>query len=142
MQHFAFRAGDQVYAIDVQEVYRVLDDLKVTPVPLTPRCHFGLLYHRGELFDVIDGVHLLGKGGTVLRRNSRGILVKRADKKLALVPDEVIGLVWEGEPAGRDSAGIGRANAIQPISIAQLWQMLTERFHGFDQVSKNLYPGI
>ena len=100
MELFAFQAGNEILGIPPQQVVRVVENAAITPVPLMPPCYLGLLAHRGELFDVIDVSCLLYLGTAVARSQPRIILTKWSSRRLALVPDRILGLVWPADNTG------------------------------------------
>jgi hypothetical protein len=93
MELISFKAGGEYMGMDAQYVHRIVNDEKVTPLPLVPSPHMGLMYYRGEVFDVIHVGSLLKGVEARYDQNTRVILLKWATKKLALVPDSIIGLV-------------------------------------------------
>ena len=142
MEWFAFKAGDEYLGIEAQYIHRVVDEIKITPVPLLPPCHRGLMYYRGEVFDVIDIGGLLGKSkaagppasqasppakqseaarARALRagnENSRIILLKWSHKKLALAPDKIIGLIWVEDNKGKETVYTPRPHRLSPPATA------------------------
>ncbi|MFP4085629.1 MAG: chemotaxis protein CheW [Desulfobacteraceae bacterium] len=91
MEYFIFETGGQSFGIDALCVYRVVDDLMITPVPLLPPYYRGLGYHRGELFHVVDGRIFAGE------RQERPetphiILLKWNRHNLGLVPERIVGI--------------------------------------------------
>lgn len=103
MELFAFQAGNEILGIPPLQVVRVVENVPITPVPLMPPCYLGLIYHRGELFDVVDVSCLLYLGTAVARNQPRIILTKWSDHRLALVPDRILGLVWPAEETEAES---------------------------------------
>lgn len=72
-----FARGGQVYAVPLPLVVQVLEEPRITPVPLTPPSHRGLLYHERALHPVIDlaawrGDEAAGPGRTVLLLDAGG----------------------------------------------------------------------
>ena len=141
MEWFAFKAGDEYLGIEAQYIHRVVDEVKVTPVPLVPQCHMGVMYYRGEVFDVIHIGSLLGKSEAVCKENSRIILVKSSSKKLALVPDKILGLIWVEDNKGkqtayapslaqRDGAGQEEEYAVRLITPEHIWKKISKLSYG------------
>ena len=139
MEWFAFRAKEEVLGLDAQYVYRVVDDAKITPVPLTPECLLGLTYYRGELYVVIDIVNILGYGKADPERNSPIILIKWSDKKLALVSDEIVGLLWIEDEVGDPPTYTKGDDVVRSISPENIWDTLLKLSHGPDEIPKNLH---
>lgn len=146
MEWFAFKAGDEYLGIEAQYIHQVVDEIKVMPVPLVPFCHIGLMYYRGEVFDVIHIGSLLGQREAVYHENSRIILMKWSSKKLALVPDKIIGLIWVDDskreqtvyapstprlsPAERDDGGQEGEYAVTLITPEHIWEKVSELSYG------------
>lgn len=135
MEWFAFKAGDEYLGIEAQYIHRVVDEVKVTPVPLVPDCHRGLMYYRGEVFDVIHIGSLLGQGGAVYLENSRIILMKWSTRKLALVPDHIIGLICVGDTKREQTAyapddGHKKEYALRLIAPEHIWEKVSELSYG------------
>ena len=142
MEWFTFKAREEVLGLDAQYVYRVVDDAKITPVPLTPECYLGLTYYRGELFTVIDIVNMLGYGRVRLGRNTPVVLVKWSDRKLALVTDEIVGLLWKEDEAGSLPTYSKGDDDIQFISPENIWNNLLKLSYGPDEIQKDLCRGV
>jgi chemotaxis signal transduction protein len=138
MECIVFKAADTYFAIEAQHTHRVLDDVRVTPVPLLPLCHLGLLYYRGELFDVIDIGTLLGreKGDQVNAgtKNYRVMLLKWSQRKLALMADEIVGLTWSGDSKGGKEAPSQEECNFELITPDHIWEMLSRLSYGYHKV--------
>lgn len=134
MEWFGFQAGDTTFGINAQYVYRVVDDVKITPVPFAPDCHLGLVYHRGELFDVIATADLLGHGKADVTGDFRIILIKWSDKKLALVPDAIIGLLWIENNQENQNVHTTDDHVVKLITPDDIWNKLLELPYGPDQI--------
>ncbi|MBL7211686.1 MAG: chemotaxis protein CheW [Desulfobacteraceae bacterium] len=138
MECFTFKAADKYLGIEARHIHRVVDEATITPVPLLPLCHLGLLYVRGELFDVIDIGHLLGqeKGSkpSADRENYRAILLKWSQGKLALVPDEIIGITWIEDNNGEEGVYFQEGYKIQVITPEHIWEMLSGFSYGYRKI--------
>jgi chemotaxis signal transduction protein len=146
MEWLAFKAGDEYLGIEAQYIHRVVDDVKVTPVPLAPDCHRGLMYYRGEVFDVIHIGSLLRQRGAVYPpaspepasggrwraglENPRIILIKWSTRKLALVPDHIIGLIWIDESKREQTPHAQREYTVRLISPEHIWEKVSELSYG------------
>ena len=145
MKLFAFQAGNDNLGIPPSQVVRIVESVPITPVPLMPPCYLGLIYHRGELFDVVDVNCLLYLGTAVARNQPRIILTKWSDRRLALVPDRILGLVWpatNSPDAGSpkfDHHGSGKSATTAVMEVEKpprllnldaLWESLETWFHG------------
>ena len=114
MELFAFKTAEEYLGIEAQFIHRVVDDVQITPVPLVPSCHMGLIYYRGEVFDVIHVGSLLGQKEAVYNENSRIIFLKWSHKKLALVPDHIIGFIWIKDTKGEKTFYTPRPPRLSP----------------------------
>ncbi len=131
MDCFVFEAGGKCLGIEARYVYRVADKADLTPVPLLPPCHAGILYHRGELFDVIDLARLLKKGeaGTS-GRHPRVILLRWDQRKLGLIPDRIIGVTWLDNETDRETAFTREGLPIHIWTPEAIWHRLSELPYG------------
>jgi chemotaxis signal transduction protein len=137
MKLFVFKAKDKYIGIESEFVYRIIDDYKITPVCLTPKCYAGLIFYRGELFDVINIRLLLGYSGHSENiyeesvENQRIIIVKWHNKKLAVIPDEIIGMIWiDGNSEGVNSYRHENKD-INLIKPDYIWKKLLELSYGY-----------
>jgi chemotaxis signal transduction protein len=134
LEWFAFKAADEYFGIDARHVYRVVEDDRIASVPLAPPCHLGLVYYRGEMFDVIDIVSLLGKRKAGMKDNFRIILVKWSDKKLALVPDGIVGLLWIEDGKDTDTVYVGGNYTARLVTPEYIWSTLLKLPYGPDKI--------
>lgn len=137
MKLFVFKSKDKYIGIESEYIYRIIDDYKVTPVCLTPKCYAGLIFYRGELFDVINIKLLLGTSESSesaydeLIQNQRIIIVKWHNKKLAVIPDEIIGMIWiDGDFEGLSIYQHEDKN-INLIPPDYIWKKLLELSYGY-----------
>jgi chemotaxis signal transduction protein len=142
MELFTFQARDQILGIDAQYVYRVVDDISIAPAPLSPACHLGLLYYRGELFDVIDIASLLGQGKADVAGNFRIILVRWSGKKFALVPDRIIGLLCIEDKEKGQTVCAKENHVVRPITPDQIWNELLKLRYGPKKISEDLHSRV
>jgi chemotaxis signal transduction protein len=134
LEWFAFKVADEYFAIEARHVYRVVEDARITPVPLAPPCHLGLIYYRGELFDVIDIVSLLREKRAGMKDNFRIILVKWSDKKLAMVPDGIVGLLWIEDGKDTDTVYAGGNFTARRVTPDYIWSTLLKPIYGPDKI--------
>jgi len=134
LELFTFKVADEYFGIDTRHVYRVVEDASITPVPLAPPSYLGLMYYRGELFDVIDIVSLLGKRKEGLKDKYRIILVKWSDKKMALVPEGIVGLLWIEDEKNTDNVYEGESYATRHITPDYIWSTLLKLPYGPDKI--------
>jgi len=135
MEWLTFIAGEKELGMEAGHVYRVVDDARITPVPGTPACHMGLIYHRGELFDVVHLGTLLSGAATSAARPLNAyrwiILLKWAGKKLALVPDRIVGLLWLDDTQEGCRAVTRENRTVMRITPGEIWKKLMELPYGF-----------
>ncbi len=133
MECFAFKAADNYLGVEARYVYRVVDVVEVTPVPLVPPCYMGLIYYRGELFDVVHMGRLMGQGPT-LQESPRIILLRWSHKKLGLIPDRILGLLWIEDGEQREEAFSESGYAVKLISPDEILNTLSGLSYGPHQV--------
>lgn len=138
MELFIFKSGEEYLGIDASYVYRVVEEIKITPVPMVPPYYLGLLYYRGELFEVVDIAGLLGSGKAKLKGNPRIILLKWSDKKLAVIPDVISGLLWIEDKKGEDTIFAEGNHSVRVVTPEQIWKRLLEFSYGPTKISKDL----
>ena len=130
MEFLCFQAAGQYLGIEARYVHRVVDDGEITPVPLQGSCYMGLMYSRGDLFDVIHFGDLLGQQQAVQNENPRIILLKWSGKKLALVPDKIIGMICIENYDKKQSVYTQADYTVQVIMPDHIWKMLSEISYG------------
>jgi len=131
MEYFTFKANDRYFGVEAQFVHRVLEGMPIARVPLVPACYLGLIYYRGDLFDVIDAANLLSSGAKSLnRKDARIVLLKWNQQKLALLPDEIIGLVWFDNIKGDGTVYSHNNFSVRIITPNAMWDSLLELSYG------------
>lgn len=130
MKWFTFEAAGEYLAIEARHIYRVIDEVKPTPVPLVPSCHMGMIYYRGELFDVIEVGVLLGQRRTASKRNLLIILLRWGHKRLALVPDKITGLVWIEDTREQQAVYTQGEYTFRLLTPDDIWKALSELPYG------------
>ena len=95
----------------------------------------GLLFYRGELYDVIDAGILFNQKTSVMDSHSRIILMKWNRNKLAIIPDVVVGLVWIDDPAIDQGASTAHGQMIDLITPDSLWNRLLKLSYGPGKIS-------
>jgi chemotaxis signal transduction protein len=122
-------SGKQM-GIAARHVYRIVDDAAPAPVPLLPPCHMGILYYRGDLFDVIDLCQLLGgQDSGPCEKSPYVILLKWGQRKLGLLPDRIAGIRPIADADG-DTVFTQDGQAIRLITPEDIWQRLSELPYG------------
>ena len=130
MEWFAFKAADEILGMDAGYIYRIIGDIRITPVPLAPECYLGLIYYRGEMFNVVDVVDLMGYGKADLDTDNRIILVKWSDKKLAFASDKIIGLLWIEDDKVENESYTDDEYTVRRITPELIWNKLMELSYG------------
>lgn len=134
MEIVEFLIDGRLYGLDAQHVNRVIENVNIFSTPFMPDCHLGLLFYRGEIYDVIDVGILFNQKTSVVDSHSRIILMKWGRNKLAIIPDVVVGLVRTDDPAvAPDETGHGqKIDLITPDSI---WTRLLKLSYGPGKIS-------
>ena len=130
MKLFVFKSKDEFIGIESDYVHRIIDDLKITPVPHTPESYTGILYHRGELFDVINMRLLLGYPDDGSAEPNRIIILKWLDKKLAVIPDEISGMIWIDDDSSNGNEYYHENSKIRLITPDYIWKKVSELYYG------------
>jgi len=130
MDYFIFEAGEKYLGIAVQYIYRIADDIKTTPVPSVPSCYRGLIYYRGDLFDVIDVGSLMGKERFLSNGNPYLILLKWDQRKLGLVSDKIIGIKWIEANNGNRTVFTEDGSTVELITPEEIWKNVSELAYG------------
>ena len=104
------------------------------PVPLTPPGYAGLIYYRGELFDVADLGVIIGKPNPAKYQRKLNILLKWNQKGMALAADEIIGLKSVEKEDGKQESFTLEGIPIKLITPECVWKMLSELPYGPRQI--------
>jgi len=131
MDCFVFEAGGCFLGIEARHVYRILDDVEMAPVPLLPPCHLGIIYHRGDLFDMIDVGMLLGREGRVPDRPPYAILLKWDQRKLGLIPGRIIGITSVENKDNHETVFTGEGLSIHILTPEAIWKGFLEFPYGY-----------
>jgi chemotaxis signal transduction protein len=134
MKFFVFKARDEFLGIESKYIHRIIDDSKVTSVCLTPECYEGLLYYRGDLFDVINLASFLGYPKNENTENQRIIILKWVNKKMALIPDEIIGMIWTVNDSDDRRIFNYEGNSVRILNPDDMWKKLTGFFYGYHKI--------
>lgn len=130
MDIFIFEAAGHNVAIEAKYIYRIADDVNIVPVPLMPSCYEGLIYYRGDLFDVIDMGRLMQKDASLPHDDPIIILLKWDTVKLGLIPDRIVGMKWV-EHDGVSGTVIGQeGDTAKLMTPDDIWSKLAESAHG------------
>ncbi|RLF57829.1 MAG: hypothetical protein DRN37_05840 [Thermoplasmata archaeon] len=134
MELFVFNSAKDYLGIDADYVYRVVEEIKITPVPMAPSYYLGLVYYRGELFEVIDIVGLMDKGKAESKANTRLVLLKWSDKKIAFIPDRISGLLWIEDKMGQDTIFTEENHPVRIITPENIWSRLLKTPYGSTKI--------
>lgn len=131
---FVFKAFDQYLGMKPRYIYRVVDEIRITPVPLVSKFYVGLIYYRGELFDVLQAGRLTAEGG-LADDSGRIILLKWAGKKIGLIPEKIVGLTWiSGEGEGEEEEYGPDGHSLRFIEPDDIWDMVNGFSDGSDKI--------
>lgn len=130
MDCFVFEAAEKHLGIEAQYVYRIADEVRLTPIPLLPSCHVGIIYYRGDLFDVIDVGRLLGKGGPIADRPLYVILLKWDHRKLGLIPERIVGIKRVEDENNHEMVFAKDGLSIHMLTPEAIWKTLSTLPYG------------
>ena len=130
MECFIFEAAEKCLGIEARHIYRIADNIKPTPVPLVHSCHVGIIYYRGNLFDVIDVGSLMEGGESLPEGNPYVILLKWNQRRLGLIPDRIVGLEWIEDFNDTQTVFTKDGRTIQMITPEEIWKILSELPYG------------
>jgi twitching motility protein PilI len=125
-------AGTEHWMLELPDAGEVVSVPELTPVPRTRFWFRGIANVRGALFGVVDLAAFLGQAPSVLRQESRLLLVgQRFGTNVALLVDGVLGLRKLGEFAPEvgapEPAPAARASwvgeAYRDTDAARWWQL-------------------
>jgi chemotaxis signal transduction protein len=130
MEYVTFKAGDEYLGIEAQYIHRVVEEVNVTPVPLAPTCYMGVMYYRGEVFDVVHAGSLLGNSEATVGETARIIVLKWSNKKLALVPDHITGIKqFKDNKEGKASFGF-QDYTVRIVAPEEIWEKVSGLSYG------------
>jgi len=130
MECFIFKAAEKCLGIEIEYIYRIADDIQVTPVPLAPPCYRGVIYFRGDLFDVVDVGSLMGGERSLLNGNPYIILLKWGQRKLGLISDKIIGITWIEDNNGSRTVFTKEGRTVELITPEEIYKILSKLAYG------------
>ncbi len=130
MEYFVFKVRERYFAIGAQYVYRIVDDLMVTPVPLLPDCYEGLSYYRGELFDVVNADIIVGKEKDASKQGGYIILLKWDQHNLGLIPDHIVGLKWMDDDHLQETNQMVDGLSVKLVTPEAVWESISGMDYG------------
>ena len=133
MELFVFTAGDKHLGMEARFIHRIIEGVSVAPAPFMPPFYLGLIHYRGELFDVIHMAGLMGEKSES-RDRARLMLIKWSQRKLALVPDRIVGMTWIDDGPEIPKTWLHGEKAVEILTPDYIWNRLTGFSHGPDQV--------
>jgi chemotaxis signal transduction protein len=134
LEWLTFKIGEEIFTIETRFIYRVVDELKIAPVPLMPECYLGLAYYRGELFDIIHLNTLLMGVAVHPARKGRVMLMKWPGRHLGLMVEEIKDFSWAEAPAALESPATRENGPPMPITPQYLWDRLMGLEYGRREV--------
>ena len=130
MDIFIFEAAGHYIGIEAKYIYRIADSVSIVPVPLMPVCYEGLIYYRGDLFDVIDMGRFLEKEATTPHDDPYIILLKWNAETLGLIPDRIVGIKWVEDNGGTGAVFNERGDMVKLMTPGGIWKKLAGLANG------------
>ena len=130
MDIFIFEAANHYIGIEAKYIYRIADSVIIVPVPLMPACYEGLIYYRGDLFDVIDMGRLMESEALTPRDDPYIILLKWDAGKLGLIPDRIVGMQWVENHAGTGTVFNKKGDSVTLTTPDEIWNKLAGLSYG------------
>ena len=130
MDIFIFEAAGHYFGIEARYIYRIADGVVIVPVPLMPGCYEGLIYYRGDLFDVVDMGRLMENEVSTLHDDPYIILLKWNAGKLGLIPDRFVGMKWVEDNGGTGTVFNERGDVVKLMTPDEIWSKLAGLAYG------------
>ncbi len=130
MDIFIFEAAKKYIGIEAKYIYRIADHVKIVPVPLTPTCYEGLIFYRGDLFDVIHMGRLMENNSSSLQEDPYIVLLKWDSGKLGLIPDRIVGMKWIEANSGNRAVFNSRGDVAVLMTPDEIWKILAGLAYG------------
>ncbi len=86
-----FTLGDKIFAFNVEDVYRVIELVEITPLPESPRKILGIINLHGEIIAIGDIKRKLNIKPEKFSLDNCIVIVRYKGKKLGFVIDKLIG---------------------------------------------------
>ncbi len=138
MNVFAFDVDGELFGFEARLVYRILEDVQVTPVCFTPEAYIGLIYYRGELFDAVDPAPLVERRAADLSEKIRYIVIRWSVHKMAIAVVRIAGLVWTETDPADGVCRTGEGQDVRLLDPDRIWETLRSQPYGPGQVRGNL----
>lgn len=130
MDIFIFEAAGHYFGIEAKYMHRIADNVIIVPVPLMPACYKGLIYYRGDLFDVIDMGRLMENKDSLLHDDPHIILLKWNAGKLGVIPDRIVGMKWVEDEGGTGTVFNDKGDTVKVITPDTIWKKLAGLAYG------------
>jgi chemotaxis signal transduction protein len=139
MEWFEFEIENKPFHIETRFIFQVIHEANITSVPFVPNFYLGLTFYRGELFDVIHMASLLkNKKGPISNTKRTLVLIKWSDKKMALAPDRVVGLVHVNVKAEDTKVLIRKKEELNILTPEIINEKLLKEHYGPIQIRKDI----
>lgn len=130
MDIFIFEAAGHYFGIEAKYIYRIADKVIIVPVPLMPVCYKGLIYYRGDLFDVIDMGRLMENEVSTPHDDPYIILLKWNTGKMGLIPNRIVGMKWVEENGEAETVFNERGDTVKLMTPDGIWKKLAGLGYG------------
>ena len=130
MDIFIFEAAGHYFGIEAKYIYRIADNVIIVPVPLMPVCYKGLIYYRGDLFDVIDMGRLMENEVSTPHDDPYIILLKWNTGKMGLIPNRIVGMKWVEENGEAETVFNERGDTVKLMTPDGIWKKLAGLGYG------------
>ena len=130
MDIFIFEAAEHYFGIEAKYIYRIADNVIIVPVPLMPVCYKGLIYYRGDLFDVIDMGRLMENEVSTPHDDPYIILLKWNTGKMGLIPNRIVGMKWVEENGEAETVFNERGDTVKLMTPDGIWKKLAGLGYG------------
>ncbi|MEW6260623.1 MAG: chemotaxis protein CheW [Thermodesulfobacteriota bacterium] len=138
MDVLTFQVGGKWYGLDAGIVHRVVEDYAVYPVPMMPSFYRGLIFYRGDLYDVIDLGVLLGRNPAT---GSRLMLFRWRHHSMAFLAD-VIGSMRMLEDRAMDRLVLETGDIVHILPMERWIERIFNSGHGSGEIPADLPSGI
>ncbi|NQV02450.1 MAG: chemotaxis protein CheW [Bacteroidia bacterium] len=92
----SFRIDEQLLAIPIPVIERIVRAVEVTPLGKAPEIILGVIDYRGYIIPVMNLRKRLGFPDRILSSSDRLMIIKTSKRRLALVADEILEVIPPG----------------------------------------------
>ncbi len=130
-----FLVDEQVYALDIGEVERIVRAVEVKPLPESPAHVRGIVNVQGRVLPVIDLRLRFGRPGRDIRLEDHFIVARTPGISVIVPVDAALGSVEvSGGSAPRDHGAGGRClRKVAPLDVGLVYALDLERVVFYDQ---------